>query len=125
MGANAITASVSLTLTENSVPLLNWVESALSLNQAGSRVNSSVQSVLTGPGAALNIVAGTVGYCMIKNLDTSTNQVVYLLTGAAGTKFAQLAAGEIALFKFGPDITAPYIAAQSTACQVKVAVLEL
>ncbi len=126
--ANEISLSVSLALTRNSVLLANFLSGALSLNQAGSRLAQNIQSVLTTAVALQTGSIGTLGYVLVKSLDTSTNNKIYLLTttgATSGAAFGELSAGEIACFKAGPGLTTPALIALSTATQAEVLCLEL
>ena len=59
----------------------------------------------------------TLGYIYIKNLD-ETN-FVQLRTATSGTYFCKLKPGEIAVFRFGSGVTAPYAIADTAACDVE------
>lgn len=48
---------------------------------------------------------------------------IELRVATAGTKFAKLSAGEVALFKFGSGVTAPYAIANTGACQMEYLLL--
>jgi len=61
---------------------------------------------------------GTLGYAMFINRD-ATN-FIELRVGTGGTKFCKLKAGEVALFRIGSGITAPYAIADTGTCQMDV-----
>ena len=42
-----------------------------------------------------------------------------------GTKCVKLLAGEVAMFRFGSGVTAPYIIADTAACQVEYIIISL
>lgn len=63
----------------------------------------------------------SLGFVIVINRDTTN--FVELRVGTGGTKFAKMLAGEPALFRFGSGITAPYIIADTSACQVEVFLL--
>ena len=68
---------------------------------------------------AINVTGiATLGYCMIVNRDDTNFVEVRTATGA--TKFAKLNAGEVALFRFGSGVTAPFILADTAACNVEI-----
>jgi hypothetical protein len=68
---------------------------------------------------AVNITGiTTLGYAMLVNRD-ETN-FVEVRVGTGGTKFCKLKAGEVALFRFGSGITAPFIIADTAACLVEM-----
>ncbi len=123
--ANEIALRIALTLTRSQTELVNYDSGALSLNQLGSRAVRQVQSVLTTAAAVSLGTIGTVGYVLVRNMDTLTNQAMYLLTTSAGARFQQLSAGEVCLLKLGPDVQAPYVSMQSTAAQAEVIAIEL
>lgn len=122
--ANEISVQAQLTLTQIN-QLINYVSGPLSFNQVGSRCLQTIQAVLTTAGVIQIGSIGTLGWALVVNLDTSTNNEMYLMTSTVGTKFARLLPGELALLKLGPDITAPAIMALSTASEAMVIVFEL
>ena len=125
---NQIGLNVTLTLTPvgASLPIANWASGILALTQVGNRFTQYIANVSTmgafNPGTS---IVGTVGYVMIKNLDTSTNQYVAIGSSSLLTNLIQLSAGQVAVFPAGPGLSPLYMLAQSTACQVEVLVLEL
>lgn len=60
----------------------------------------------------------SLGYCLVINRD-ETN-FVQLRTGTGGTYFAKLLPGEVALFRFGSGVTAPFVIADTAAYQIEV-----
>jgi hypothetical protein len=59
----------------------------------------------------------SLGYAIFVNRD-STNFVT-LKTGTGGTVIIKLLAGEVALFRFGSGVTAPFAIADTAACQLE------
>lgn len=60
----------------------------------------------------------SLGWAVFKNLDTTNYVEIRSATGASND-IIKIAAGEAACFRFGSDITAPYIIANTAACQVE------
>ena len=65
---------------------------------------------------------GTLGWCMIKNLD-ATN-FVSIRAGTGLGNFLRINAGEFALFRFGSGATAPFAIADTGAVLVEVLLIE-
>lgn len=81
----------------------------------------TVQNVGITEEALLLGDGGSIGYVLLKNLD-STN-FVEIRTGTGATKFVKLLAGEIALFRFGSGVTAPYVIADTAACDLEITLI--
>jgi hypothetical protein len=128
MGATDIQLSVSLSLTKT-VQLANWVTGALSLAQTGSRFVNSVMSVpIATTAIPLVMGTGTVGYTMIRSLETTTNNLLYILTTNSATTGASpmiLGPGDVALFKAGAAMQTPYITPGTSASQIELMSFEL
>lgn len=85
----------------------------------GVKVFSHQKILVATSEQAVNITGiTTLGYAMFINRD-ETN-FVEIRTGTGATKFIKLEAGEVALFRFGSGITAPFIIADTAACLVEV-----
>lgn len=90
-------------------------------------------AVTTGGGAqiAAGPLGGTLGYMMIKNLDTLTSgsgNLVYLLTttgATTGAAISVLRPGDVALVRLGAGMQTPSLIAGSTACDVETMIFEL
>ena len=57
-----------------------------------------------------------LGYCILINRD-ATN-FINVKTATGGTIFARINAGEFAAFRFGSGVTAPFVIADTAACQL-------
>lgn len=57
----------------------------------------------------------SLGFCLIKNLDATNFVEIRSATGS--TKIVKVLPGKGALFQFGSGVTAPYIIADTGACQ--------
>jgi len=60
----------------------------------------------------------SLGWAVFKNLDT-TNYVELRSASGAANDIIKLKAGEGCAFRFGSDVTAPYLIANTAACQVE------
>lgn len=58
-----------------------------------------------------------LGYCCIVNRD-ATN-FIEVRAASGGTKIVKVPAGKAAVFHFGSGVTAPYLIADTAACQVE------
>ena len=124
--ANEITASASLSYTNSAVNVNSAEALAIAgstFTIVGSRFSKGLFSVpTTANGTAIPIPAGTLGWCIIKNND-STNYVE-LMSAVSGTVFAKIAAGEVAMFRFPSTITAPAAIANTAAVKIEYLILE-
>lgn len=93
----------------------------LGVDVALSVVASGVQEIGTSEEAlGLNgVVAG--GFVYMKNLDDAN--FVELRSGTGATDVIRLMPGEPALFRLSPDATAPFMIADTAACEVEYVVL--
>lgn len=121
--ANEITANCSLAysdseLTEDSLALVNFLKTV-----ATKKIVHIKQAVPTAE-AALNLggISGP-GYILIKNLDETNFVEIRTATGA--TKFARLDPGGFAFFRFGSGVTAPFVIADTDACQVEFLLISI
>lgn len=125
--ANELTINTSLKLTRVNTET-KWESGNLSFNQAGSRFLKNVLSVTTTP-QLIPLIGGTVGYAMLRNIYTTSGNVIYLLAALTGGRLIQLDAGEVALFKLGPDVAAPAVSLQTggttTTAQLEYLLVEL
>ncbi len=106
----------------------NIAQKLLSLTAAnfsitGSNYNAGTATVGTTASDVPLGGLGNIGWCIFKNND-ATNYV-QLKTGTAGTVFAQLLPGEIALFRMDPSVTAPAWIAHTASCEVEFLMLEI
>ena len=63
----------------------------------------------------------SLGYAIFKNRD-ATN-FVSIRAGTGGTLIIKLLAGEVAMFRFGSGVTAPYAIADTSACQLEYVII--
>lgn len=123
---NEITINLALNLSRVGQPnLVNWESGAIQLNQNGSRASQSIQTVDTVADPLQLGSVGTLGYMILRNLDTFTNNTISVLTAVDGICFTQLGLNGIALIPVGSDVVAPYIIAASTPANVEIIILEL
>lgn len=90
---------------------------------AGANMLDHVQNIGTSEEA---IVLGDItvgGYARFENLD-ATNYVE-LRQGTGASDFCRLLAGDIAIFRISPDMTAPFAIADTAACALRVTIVDL
>lgn len=121
--AASLLVNCSLTLSDTGVnetsnPGTRTVTPTSSKNSAG------VISVPTTSGGVAIPLAGlsVPGYCQVTNLDLTN--YIQILTAVSGTAFARLLAGETAVFRFDPALTAPAWIAHTAACNVNLLVVD-
>lgn len=110
-----INASIELNDSEGSAFVLDVVDFLVSLTT--KKFIRYKQNVGTSEEAMVLPEGGSLGYCMIVNRD-ATN-FVSLLRATASTNTLRIDPGGVALFRFGSGITAPYLIADTAACQVE------
>lgn len=120
--ANELTITASMSFTKGNVAATARSVSALGVTVSGSRLMHHVQAVGTSEEAMVLGEVTSLGYCWMKNLD-DTNFVT-LKTGTGGTVVIKLKAGEVALFRFGSGITAPYLIADTASCNLEYLLIE-
>lgn len=77
------------------------------------------QNVGTSEEALILADVGTLGYVLLVNRDTTN--FVNVKTATSGTVFAKLLPNNgMALFHFGSGVTAPFVQADTGACDVEV-----
>lgn len=94
----------------------------LAVSVATKRITRLKQAV--GFAAEEALILGDVsslGWVMLVNRD-ATN-FVNVKTGTGGTVFAKLKAGEFMLLRFGSGVTAPFVQADTAACQLDVLIM--
>jgi hypothetical protein len=64
----------------------------------------------------------TLGWCIILNRD-ATNYIEVRMATGAGNDHIKVPAGGAAVFHFGSDVTAPFLIANTAACQVEYLLL--
>ena len=122
--ANEITLKYSFSFTKNGQTLdATSGLQTLQVNVTGDNALQHIQSIGTSEEAITlgDITVG--GYCFFKNLD-ATN-FIEIRQGTGASDLIQLKAGEFAIFRISPDATAPYAIADTAACDLFVAMVDL
>lgn len=121
--AAEITVSASLGLDNGIVDVFGPLIAGQRFDITGAKYNRTVQAVGTTEEALqLGETSGSLGWCLLKNLD-NTN-FVNVKTATSGTVFAKLLAkGGCALFYFGSGVTAPFIQSDTASCNVEILTL--
>lgn len=111
--ANELTISASLKFEKNGA-LVDGAFGGIQVTVSGDNAMKNVQNVGTSEEALLlgDVVAG--GYWLFKNLDATNYVEIRQGTGIAD--LVRLNAGDIALFRFASDATAPFVIANTAAC---------
>src|ERR1043165_6248239 len=119
-----VTATLSYANAAHSIAQKLLTLAGVQFNITGKEYAAGMMSVPTTAGGTAIPVSNlaTLGWAMFKNND-ATNYVE-LLSAASGTKFAKLAPGEIALFRFSSNITAPAALANTAAVNLEYLILE-
>lgn len=89
----------------------------------GTRYLAGLVNVLTTP-TALPVPAGVLGWAMFKNNDSTNDVELGTALGNSGRLFAKLAPGQIALFPFSTNVTAPMAIAHGGTVQLEYLILE-
>lgn len=119
--ANEITISGSISGTKpGAVESLSV--SGLTITMTGTDYVKKTQTIGTSSEALGLIDAGTIGLCLIKNLDTTN--YVEVRGRSADLHLLRINAGEFALFRFSGDSTAPEVKANTAACIVEYVIFE-
>lgn len=110
----SITASLSFADSEGTDETLDVSEYELTIStkkyiKAKISVGTSEEALPLGEVSSL-------GYCFFKNLDETNYVEIRSGTGASNDVIKVGPLG-IALFRFGSDVTAPYVIANTAACQ--------
>lgn len=119
--ANEITVSASLRL-QLGVLDVSLTKSGLQVNISGSEYTKLVQNVGTSEEQLDFGDVATPGYCFLRNLDATNYVEIRPATGVAD--LIRLNAGEIALFRFAHDCTAPFAIANTAACRLEIYLIE-
>ena len=106
--AEEITVSGSLQVTKDGVTD-TIAKIGLSVDMTGGDITHRTQTVGNSEEALGMLDAGTPGFCLIKNLDSTNYVEVRQATGIAD--LIRINAGEFALFRFAADATAPFVIA--------------
>ena len=127
--ANQIQLSLAAALANANTVMVNWFSGPVNFNQTGQRYSDFVQSI-TSTAVPLSIGSiGTLGYFLAVNLDTATNNPVYILTTSAATTGAAIAClygGQFAILPLGAGMQTPAAAVTTTTgVYLKTIVFEL
>lgn len=119
--ANELTLSASLRFEKNS-QVAQFYRGSRQFTVSGDEMIDMIVPVGTSEEAMPLGEIGTLGYCLVHNMD-ATNYV-QIRTGTSGTAMIRLNAGEFALFRFGSGVTAPYWIADTGSCRCRVMIIE-
>lgn len=109
---NASMAYEDSELTEDSLSIAN-----LDVDVSTKRTAHLKQNVGTSE-EVLNLGdISSLGYILAVN--RSSSNFVSIKTAAGGTIFAKILPGEVAMFRFGSGVTAPFVIADTAACQLE------
>ncbi len=112
---------ISLQFTKGNIPPQTFASGSVSFDVAGSNYIRNVQNIGTSKEAMLLGDVGTPGYVLLHNLD-ATN-FVEVFPNATDAGLVKLLKGEWALFRL--DAAAPYLKADTAACNVEIFALPL
>lgn len=122
--ANELTLNVTLAYLKNQACVNQSVVNLLATvtgNGSQSLASYSAPTAATALPLGSAIIPG--GWLFIQNTD-ATN-FVKVLTAAAGTEFCRLKAGEFALLRLAPGVTAPALQSDTAACIIKYSLFDL
>lgn len=113
-----ITLNGSLNFTNTTGPDLTVDVIDKTVTPSSTVVAHHTQSIATSE-TAINLGGvSSLGYCIIVNRDPTN--YVEIKTATSGTIFAKLFPGELAMFRIGSGVTAPYAVANSGAVQIEI-----
>lgn len=116
--SNELTLNASLAYSDSEDSDVSLEIADLILSVVTKKFTRFKQNVGTSEEALVLGEVSSLGYIMIVNRDETNYVEIRVSTGS--TKFIKLKAGEFAIFRFGSGVTAPYIIADTAACQVDV-----
>jgi hypothetical protein len=116
----SVTGSITFNDTDETASVI-----ALNVNMTGTRFTHFRQSVAMSEEALIlgELSGATLGWCYIKNLD-STNYVEVRSGTGSSNDIIKIKAGEFALFRWGSDVTAPYAIANTAAVLIEARIYE-
>lgn len=115
--ASELTLNANLTYRDATGAVATLEVAGLTADVATKVYAALKQTVgITAEPLLLGDVSGR-GWCMVVNRDP-TNAVV-LVTGDGGVNFAQMNPGEFCLFRFGPNVSAPFVIANVAPCVIE------
>jgi hypothetical protein len=124
--ANEITITASLGYNNTAKGLPNEVLAlnGVTFNITGVNYQKGSKSFSTSAGGTAIPLGGvgTLGWAYFKNTDAAN--YITILNAVSGTTLIRLLAGEAAVFRFDPGVTAPAILANTSAVVVDYMILE-
>jgi len=120
--ANEIGLSVIFKANKDSSSVLERITDLL-IDMAGTHVTHLRQEVGTSEEALVLGDAGVGGWLLAINRD-ATN-FIGIRSGTGATDLVKLLAGEFSLFRVHGDATAPFVIADTLACELEYWLLEL
>jgi len=121
--ANELELNISYVFRDGDVEIDNSSEDPTYVDVVTPTYITSIMSVgTTAEAIPLGDVA-TPGFGYFRNLDETNFVDLYVSNG--GSRFARLYPGEPFLGRLGPDVTAPYIKADTAACRVEYALFSV
>jgi hypothetical protein len=119
--ADELTVSISLRYVHDNVSVTRNT-GRIKIDVAGDQPVDHVQEIGTSEEAITLNEAGKGGYCLLENLDATNFIEIRPDTGVAD--LIKLLPGDVALFRITGD-AAPYAAANTAACNMRVTVFPL
>ena len=122
--ADELTISgLRVAFAKTNCPSFTFNAPTLTIDVAGTQWLDNVQSVGTTEEALVIADVAAGGYVYVQNMDPTN--FVSIRQASAGTNFIKLLAGEFCLFRLSPDSTAPFIIADTAACNVRTVRFDL
>lgn len=118
--ANEINVQIDLTATKNGVTFRQNVQKIADM--AGDEMIQDVQQIGTTTEALTIVDVSTIGYVLLKNLD-STNFIELSTDNANTNKFSKLLPGDLVLLKASSATL--YATANTATCKLMVMAIEL
>lgn len=119
--ANEATVSVSLRFQKNAIDV-SATKTGLSISVSGDNYTKIVQNIGTSEEALIFGDVAVPGLCVIKNLDATNYVEIRPATGVAD--LMRINPGEVCLFRFAADCTAPFAIANTGAVQIETLLIE-
>lgn len=115
--ADELTVTLTFSYTNGSKSIARSISG--SYDVAGDYYDAKLQNVGTGDETITDADIGTLGYCLIKNLDVTN----YVEAGVDGTNYSvRINPGEIALFR--ANGAALHLKANTAACDCEITMIE-
>lgn len=120
---NEITPNGTLSYQKGNITQKTLTVSGKTFDITGTSYVEGSQSIPTSATAIEVGNLATLGWFFLKNLDT-TNSIT-ILTAPGGTAFLSIEAGEFAMGRFAPTVTAPAALSVGAACLLEFLILEI